>query len=118
MYAAKRDPSCPPVAMRSIEDCIIIPNFRRDARIIYRLLAQKYGHPVQECELRPTIYVRKYAMELGLSESTKKTAERICVDVAKSRCCQGRNPLCVAAAILYIASYLNNQRIQQRVVAI
>jgi len=81
----------------------------------YRLLLRELGlqMPVPEAELR----VPKIAAKVGVGEKTQRLAIDILRRAEKLKTTAGKDPMGLAAAALYIACVLNNERRTQKMIA-
>ncbi|MDG6219964.1 MAG: transcription initiation factor IIB, partial [Candidatus Thermoplasmatota archaeon] len=66
---------------------------------------------------RPQDYIQRFCSELKLSSDVQAQAQEILKDAANKELTSGRGPTGVAAASIYIASILSNERRTQREVA-
>ncbi len=62
----------------------------------------------------PATYVSKIAEKSGISGKTQGAAIAILKDTRQKRFSAGKDPMGMAAAVLYIACLQNNERITQR----
>lgn len=81
----------------------------------YRLLIRKLDIKVPQID--PTKYVAQIANKAGISEKSKRIAINIMQDIIKNEISAGKNPVGLAAAVLYLACQVNNENISQRSIA-
>ena len=91
------------------------PMDRKEIARCYRLLLRELGlqMPVPEAELR----VPKIAAKVGVGEKTQRLAIDILRRAEKLKTTAGKDPMGLAAAALYIACVLNNERRTQKMIA-
>ncbi|MDH5402832.1 MAG: transcription initiation factor IIB [Candidatus Heimdallarchaeota archaeon] len=92
------------------------------SRISKKELGRAYRLLVQELKLNipladPVNYVVRYAAELKLSGEVARQAKEILAMAKKKRMTQGKDPVSLAAASIYIAGILNNQQLTQQEIA-
>jgi len=83
----------------------------RDYRLIQREL--NIQMPIDE----PTKYLPKIASKVGLTQKTLNIARKLLQQTKKSMIVVGKAPAGIAAAALYLASKMNNEKITQKVLA-
>jgi transcription initiation factor TFIIB len=81
----------------------------------YRFLSRKLN--IKLLPTSPADYIPRFASELGLSGETQSRAIEIIKNATEKSLTSGRGPNGVAAAALYLASVLNNERKTQKEVA-
>ncbi len=91
------------------------PMDKKEIARCYRLLLRELGlqMPVPEAELR----VPKIAAKVGVGEKTQRLAIDILRRAEKLKTTAGKDPMGLAAAALYIACVLNNERRTQKMIA-
>ena len=112
LYAACRQCNVP----RTLDE---VANSSRVGR---KEIGRTYRFMTRELKLklmptRPQDYVQRFCSELKLSGEVQSKAAEILKDAAKKELTSGRGPTGVAAAAIYIASILCNERRTQREVA-
>ena len=91
------------------------PIERKDIARCYRLMLKDLGiqMPKPDAQLR----VPKIAAKVGVGEKTQQTAVDILRQAEKIRTTAGKDPMGLAAAALYIACVINNEKRTQKVIA-
>ena len=91
------------------------PIDRKDIARCYRLMLKDLGiqMPKPDVQLR----VPKIAAKVGVGEKTQQTAVDILRRAEKIRTTAGKDPMGLAAAALYIACVMNNEKRTQKVIA-
>ncbi|BAA29958.1 208aa long hypothetical transcription initiation factor IIB [Pyrococcus horikoshii OT3] len=84
---------------------------------VYRLVVKKLGLSSKDMLIRPEYYIDKFADELEVSERVKRRALRLLNEAKDKGITSGKNPLGLAASILYIASLLEGERRTQKEIA-
>ncbi|SDN19611.1 Transcription initiation factor IIB (TFIIB) [Halogranum gelatinilyticum] len=112
LYAACRMEGIP----RSLDEVTEV------ARVPYKEIGRTYRYIAQELKLEmqpvdPKEYVPRFASELGVSEEVKQKANEIIDVSAEQGLLSGKSPTGFAAAALYAASLLCNEKKTQREVA-
>ena len=112
LYAACRQEGIP----RSLEEISDV------SRVERKEIGRTYRYVSQELELAmepvdPKQYVPRFCSELELPEEVKARAEEIITDTAEQGLLSGKSPTGYAAAAIYAASLLCNEKKTQREVA-
>ncbi len=91
------------------------PMDKKDIARCYRLMIKDLGiqMPKPDAQLR----VPKIAARVGVGEKTQQTAVDILRQAEKIRTTAGKDPMGLAAAALYIACVINNEKRTQKVIA-
>ncbi len=91
------------------------PIDKKDIARCYRLMLKDLGikMPKPDAQLR----VPKIAAKVGVGEKTQQTAVEILRRASKIRTTAGKDPMGLAAAALYIACVMNNEKRTQKVIA-
>jgi transcription initiation factor TFIIB len=91
------------------------PIDKKDIARCYRLMIKDLGiqMPKPDAQLR----VPKIAARVGVGEKTQQTAVDILRQAEKIRTTAGKDPMGLAAAALYIACVINNEKRTQKVIA-
>jgi transcription initiation factor TFIIB len=112
LYAACRE-SGTPRTLRDIAEASLVD--RKDVARCYRLLLQElhFSMPVADS----LTYVSKIAEKNQISGKTQGTAIKILADAKKKRFASGKDPMGLAAAALYIACLLNDEKVTQKDIA-
>jgi transcription initiation factor TFIIB len=112
LYAACRLTKTPRTLREVAEQS---PMDKKEIARCYRLLLRELGlqMPVPEAELR----VPKIAAKVGVGEKTQRLAIDILRRAEKLKTTAGKDPMGLAAAALYIACVLNNERRTQKMIA-
>ncbi len=92
------------------------------SRVGRKEIGRTYRFMTRELKLklmptRPQDYIQRFCSELKLSSEVQARAQDILKDAANKELTSGRGPTGVAAASIYIASILSNERRTQREVA-
>lgn len=88
---------------------------RKDIGKTYRILMRKLLLKVNRSD--PKMYISRFANILYLSQKTQNDALKILQKAEVSNLMSGRGPAGIAAAALYVAALLNNEKRTQRAVA-
>ncbi|ATW88172.1 transcription initiation factor TFIIB [Halohasta litchfieldiae] len=112
LYAACRQEGIP----RSLEEVAEV------SRVDRKKIGRTYRHVANDLSLKmkpadPKQYVPRFASELGLSEQTRRKAKSVIDTTAEEGLLSGKSPTGFAAAAIYIASRLCNERRIQREIA-
>ena len=109
----KTDSSCPP----TIENEIIPYDIRTRVRRIFKSIMITENKKTQKCEIRPTIYVREALNRINAPDIVKAQAEEYSINTVKLGLHNGKKPVSIAAAIVYLAHLKTNYRLQMGVIA-
>lgn len=112
IYIACREMDAP----RSLRDMAEITNVK------YTEIAHAYRLLVFQLDLKvplidPTRYVVKIANKAKISEKTKRIAVNTMEEIVKTEISAGKNPMALAAAVLYISCLRNNENMTQKDIA-
>src|SRR6056297_3282375 len=112
LYAACRQEGIP----RSLEEVSDV------SRVEQKEIGRTYRYVAQELSLKmepvdPKQYVPRFASDLGLSEEVQSKANEIIDETAEKGLLSGKSPTGYAAAAIYAASLLCNEKKTQREVA-
>lgn len=112
LYAACRETGTPRT-LNDIAEASLVD--KKDVARCYRLLLQelKFNMPVADS----LTYVSKIAEKNRITGRTQGTAITILADAKRKRFAAGKDPMGLAAAALYIACLLNNERVTQKDIA-
>ena len=112
LYAACRKEGIP----RSLNEVAAASRVdRKEIGRTYRYVAQELS--LEMAPVDPTKYVPRFASELGLSEEVQAKANEIIQTTAEAGLLSGKSPTGFAAAAIYAASLLCNEKKTQREVA-
>jgi transcription initiation factor TFIIB len=88
---------------------------RKDIARCYRLMLKDLS--IQMPKPNAQLRVPKIAARVGVGEKTQQTAVDILRKAEKIRTTAGKDPMGLAAAALYIACVINNEKRTQKVIA-
>jgi transcription initiation factor TFIIB len=112
LYAACRKEGIP----RSLEEISEVSRVeRKEIGRTYRYISQELGLEMEPVD--PKKYVPRFCSELGLSEEVQTKANEIIEETADQGLLSGKSPTGYAAAAIYAASLLCNEKKTQREVA-
>ncbi|SEO41861.1 transcription initiation factor TFIIB [Halogranum amylolyticum] len=112
LYAACRQEGLP----RSLEEISEVSRVdRKEIGRTYRYVSQELGLELEPVD--PTKYVPRFASELDLSKEVQSKANEIIETTAEKGLLSGKSPTGFAAAAIYAASLLCNEKKTQREVA-
>lgn len=112
LYAACRNKGIP----RSLEEVAEVSRVeRKEIGRTYRYISQELGLKMEPVD--PKEYIPRFCSELGLSEKVEAKANEIVDKTAKKGLLSGKSPTGFAAAAIYAASLLCNEKKTQREVA-
>jgi transcription initiation factor TFIIB len=108
LYAAARQARTP----RSLDEVANVSRVERDeiART-YRYVARELGLEVEPTD--PSSYVPRFCSDLDLSEAVERRARELLEDARKAGLHSGKSPVGLAAAAVYAASLLVDERVTQ-----
>jgi transcription initiation factor TFIIB len=112
LYAACRK-SGSPKTLREIAEASLV--YKKDVARCYRLLLQEldFHMPISD----PLTYVSKIAEKNNISGKTQGVAIAILSEAKRKRFAAGKDPMGMAAAVLYIACVQQNEKITQKDIA-
>jgi transcription initiation factor TFIIB len=112
LYAACRKEGIP----RSLEEVTEVSRVeRKEIARTYRYVSQELGLEIQPVD--PKKYVPRFSSELGLDEEIQAKAKEIIDTTAEEGLLSGKSPTGFAAAAIYSASLLCNEKKTQKRVA-
>src|SRR5918996_3178251 len=112
VYSACRKMETP----RTIKDIAAKSNIKRkDVARSYRLLVLELG--VRIPVVNPMKYVARVANKLSISEKTKHHALRMMEEVINKKITAGKEPMGLAATVLYVSSIKTDEKIPQKNIA-
>jgi transcription initiation factor TFIIB len=112
LYAACRK-SGTPRTLREIAEASLVD--KKDVARCYRLLLQELDFRMPTAD--PLTYVSKIAEKNGVSGKTQGAAIAILREARRKRVLAGKDPMGLAAAVLYIACLQNNEKKTQKDIA-
>ncbi|MFC4883576.1 transcription initiation factor IIB, partial [Halostagnicola sp. GCM10023243] len=108
LYAAARQAGTP----RSLDEISAVSRVEKDevART-YRYVIRELGLEVQPAD--PESYVPRFASDLGLSDETERRARGLLQTAKEEEVHSGKSPVGLAAAAMYAAALLTNEKVTQ-----
>ncbi|MCO8246249.1 transcription initiation factor IIB 2, partial [Haladaptatus sp. AB643] len=108
LYAAARQARTP----RSLDELTAVSRVEKDeiART-YRYIARELGLEIEPAD--PKSYVPRFASELDLSDETERRARSLLDTATKKGLHSGKSPVGLAAAAVYAAALLTNEKVTQ-----
>jgi transcription initiation factor TFIIB len=108
LYAACRLTNTP----RTIQDVSNASNLRRaSVHRIYRVLVQELNLTLDS--YNPVSFIGRIATRIGASEKTKRDAIKLLTEAEKQMITSGKNPMAVAATVVYVAAIKNGEMVTQ-----
>ena len=108
LYAACRLTNTP----RTIQDVSNASNLRRaSVHRIYRVLVQELNLTLDS--YNPVSFIGRIATRIGASEKTKRDAIKLLTEAEKQMITSGKNPMAVAATVVYVAAIKNGETVTQ-----
>ena len=108
LYAACRLTNTP----RTIQDVSNASNLRRaSVHRIYRVLVQELNLTLDS--YNPVSFIGRIATRIGASEKTKRDAIKLLTEAEKQMITSGKNPMAVAATVVYVAAIKNSEMVTQ-----
>jgi len=112
LYAACRSYSIP----RTLDEMAAASDIeRKEIGRTYRFIIRKLGIKVKQSS--PKDYISRFASVLKLSPKTQNDALKVLKEAEKVELTSGRGPAGIAAAALYVAALMNDEKKTQREVA-
>ncbi len=112
LYAACRSYNIP----RTLDEMATASNVeRKEIGRTYRFIVRKLGIKVKQSS--PKDYILRFSSVLNLSPKTQNEAIKILDEAVGSELTSGRGPAGIAAAALYVAALMNDEKKTQREVA-
>lgn len=112
MYAACRENQIPRTLDELAEVSLVD---KEDIAQSYRILTRELNIDLPPID--PSRYVARFGSELGISGEARIKAIELIREAKETGLTMGKSPIGTAAAALYIAAYLNKERITQKRVA-
>ncbi|XVH30926.1 transcription initiation factor IIB [Haloferacaceae archaeon DSL9] len=108
LYAAARQAGTP----RSLDEIATVSRVEKEE------IARTYRYVVRELKLEikpadPTQYVPRFASDLGLSDESERRARELLDTAKRQGVHSGKSPVGLAAAAIYAASLLTNEKVTQ-----
>ncbi|MFQ3295321.1 MAG: transcription initiation factor TFIIB [Halobacteriales archaeon] len=112
LYAAARQAGTP----RSLDEITNVSRVDRDeiART-YRYVVRELGLEIKPAD--PESYVPRFASELDLTDETERSARQLLSSAKEAGIHSGKSPVGLAAAAVYAASLLTNEKVTQNEVS-
>ncbi|WP_135535113.1 MULTISPECIES: transcription initiation factor IIB family protein [Halostella] len=111
LYTAARQAGTP----RSLDEIATVSRVEKmELTRTYRYVVRELGLEVQPAD--PEKYVPRFASDLDLSEEVERQARRLLDDARNSGIHSGKSPVGLAAAAVYAASLLVNEKVTQSAV--
>jgi transcription initiation factor TFIIB len=112
LYAAARQAGTP----RSLDEITAVSRVEKDE------IARTYRYVVRELKLEiepadPESYVPRFASDLGLSDEAERRARQLLQSAKREGIHSGKSPVGLAAAAVYAASLLTNEKVTQNEVS-
>jgi len=112
IYAACRFTNTP----RTIQDISNSTNIKRTTiHRMYRILVKELNLTLET--YNPVEFISRISSLLNVTEKTKRDAIKILLKAESLMLTSGKNPMAVAATVIYLAAIKNNQKITQTQVA-
>ena len=113
LYAACRFTNTP----RTIQDIANATNLRRTSiHRIYRLLVRDLDLTLET--YNPVSFITRITTDVGASEKTKRDAVKFLIKAEELMITSGKNPMAMAATVVYMASIINEEKVSQTRVSI
>jgi len=108
LYAAARQVGNP----RSLDEFTAVSRVEKmELTRTYRYVVRELGLRVQPAD--PTSYVPRFVSRLDLSDETERRARELLDDAASAGITSGKSPVGLAAAAVYAAALLSNEKVTQ-----
>ncbi len=108
VYASCRLTNTP----RTIQDISDVTNLRRTSiHRIYRLLVRELNLTLET--YNPVSFITRITTEVGGSEKTKRDAVKLLIKAEELMITSGKNPMAMAATVVYLAILENEEKISQ-----
>ena len=108
VYASCRFTNTP----RTIKDVANATNLRRTSiHRIYRMLVRELDLTLET--YNPVNFITRITTEAGASEKTKRDAIKFLIKAEELMITSGKNPVAMAATVVYLAAILNNEKVSQ-----
>jgi transcription initiation factor TFIIB len=111
-YAAARQAGTP----RSLDEVTVVSRVdRMELTRTYRYVVRELGLEVKPAD--PESYVPRFVSDLGLSEETERRARELLTNARDAGVMSGKSPVGLAAAAVYAAGLLTNEKVTQNEVS-
>jgi transcription initiation factor TFIIB len=108
LYAAARQAGVP----RSLDEIATVSRVEKmELTRTYRYIVRELGLEVKPAD--PASYVPRFASDLGLSDETERRARQLLDAAREEGVHSGKSPVGLAAAAIYAAALLTNERVTQ-----
>jgi transcription initiation factor TFIIB len=108
VYASCRFTNTP----RTIQDVANATNLRRTSiHRIYRMLVRDLDLTLET--YNPISFITRITTDVGASEKTKRDAIKFLIKAEELMITSGKNPMAMAATVVYLASIMNNEKVSQ-----
>jgi len=108
VYASCRFTNTP----RTIQDVANASNLRRTSiHRIYRMLVRDLDLTLET--YNPVSFITRITTEVGASEKTKRDAIKFLIKAEELMITSGKNPVAMAATVVYLASIINAEKVSQ-----
>jgi transcription initiation factor TFIIB len=108
LYAAARQADTP----RSLDEVTMVSRIgKMELTRTYRYVVRELGLEIQPAN--PESYVPRFASELDLSDETERRARDLLVGAREAGLLSGKSPVGLAAAAIYAAALLCNEKVTQ-----
>ncbi len=108
VYAACRFTNTP----RTIQDIANATNLRRTSiHRIYRMLVKDLDLTLET--YNPVSFITRITTDVGASEKTKRDAIKFLIKAEELMITSGKNPVAMAATVVYLAAILNAEKVSQ-----
>ena len=112
IYAGCRFTNTP----RTIQDISNATNIKRTTiHRMYRILVKELDLTIET--YNPIEFISRISSTLNVTEKTQRDATKILIKAESHMMTSGKNPVAVAATVVYLAAIANNQKITQTQVA-
>jgi len=112
LYAAARQAGTP----RSLDEIATVSRVEKaEIARTYRYVVRQLGLEIKPAD--PESYVPRFASELDLSEETERRARKLLASAKEQGIHSGKSPVGLAAAAVYAASLLTNEKVTQNEVS-
>ena len=112
LYAAARQAGTP----RSLDEIAAVSRVERmEVTRTYRYVVRQLGLEIQPAD--PKSYVPRFASELDLSDEVERTSRRLLDAAREDGALSGKSPVGLAAAAIYAAALLTNEKVTQNQVS-
>jgi transcription initiation factor TFIIB len=111
LYAAARQAGTP----RSLDEIATVSRVgKTEMTRTYRYVVRELGLEIQPAD--PEQYVPRFVSDLGLSEEVERTARELLASAREAEIHSGKSPVGLAAAAVYAAALLANEKVTQSAV--